>query len=162
MISARKANITASGKQVDAGSLTPQQEFTVSFEWALDTTAYCPSCISQAYILITATNVPSQCVWSGSGAYDVRLPDLATATFNAPAVPGSYNIALGHGWDTECKTTPPGRNNTMRDGWALPFATITVRPNSCATATCNVCKDCCADFIPDGAQCDKCVSEKCA
>ena len=29
------------------------------------------------------------------------------------------------------------------------------------TAICNVCQACCGDFIPDGADCDQCVKEKC-
>jgi len=35
-------------------------------------------------------------------------------------------------------------------------------PNECQPSKiCNVCSECCADYITDGPQCDLCVSEKC-
>ena len=34
-------------------------------------------------------------------------------------------------------------------------------PSTNQTKNCNVCAACCHDYIPDGAECDKCVKESC-
>jgi hypothetical protein len=46
--------------------------------------------------------------------------------------------------------TPPG-----------PPGSNQCHPSTNQTKNCNVCASCCRDYIPDGAECDKCVKEEC-
>ena len=45
----------------------------------------------------------------------------------------------------------------LQSGYAMGAAANECNPSS----TCNVCPECCQDYIPDGSSCNKCVSERC-
>jgi hypothetical protein len=52
-----------------------------------------------------------------------------------------------HGHPSPPPPGPPGPNQC--------------HPSTNQTKNCNVCAECCRDYIPNGAECDKCVKEEC-
>lgn len=60
-------------------------------------------------------------------------------------------------------TGPPGPPGPPRPPAPPPPPPGPRKPNECQPSKgCNVCPECCKDYVPDGTDCDKCVLESCA